>query len=94
MRNPYFPMTLKQQLALAWTLVGVLAVLLAIAGFFLSGNSTANKNITEKRDLIREHCVATDAQSKELCAQDLQDLTDLLKEFSAEMAKSATVKAN
>ncbi len=87
-------MTLKQQLALAWTLVGVLAVLLAIAGFFLSDARVQNKNITEKRDLIREHCVATDAESKALCAQDLQDLTDLLKEFSMEMAKGATVKAN
>lgn len=87
-------MTLKQQLALAWTLVGVLAVLLAIAGFFLSDAGTKNKNITEKRDLIREHCSATDTQSKALCAQDLQDLTDLLKEFSAEMAKNASVKAN
>ena len=86
-------MNTKQQLALAWTLVAVLAVLLAIAGYFLSGAGMKNQNITEKRDAIREHCAATDAVSKEACAKDLQDLSDLLRDFGKDMAKNA-VKTN
>lgn len=87
-------MNTKQQLAFAWTLVAVLAVLLAIAGYFLSGAGMKNQNITEKRDLIREHCGATDAASKEQCARDLQDLSDLLRDFGKDMAAKATVKVN
>lgn len=86
-------MSLKKQLAFAWTLVAVLAVLLAISGYFLSGAGTKSQNITEKRDMIREHCAATDAASKDQCAQDLQDLSDLLREFGKDMAQKA-VKVN
>lgn len=87
-------MTLKKQLAFAWTLVAILAILLAVAGYFLSAQKVEDKNITEKRDSIREHCAATDPSSKAQCAQDLQDLTDLLREFSQDMAKTAPVKPN
>ncbi|MEK7201354.1 MAG: hypothetical protein AAB737_01840 [Patescibacteria group bacterium] len=75
-------MNTKKQLTLAWTLVVVLAVLLAISGYFLSNPDASKGNISEKQDLIREHCAGTDAVSKEACAKDLQDLGDMLRQFN------------
>lgn len=89
-------MNTKKQLTLAWTLVVVLAVLLAISGYFLSSPNASKGNISEKQDLIREHCAGTDPASKEACAKDLQDLGDMLREFSTEGAIQAegTFKVN
>ncbi len=85
-------MNIKKQLTLAWTIVAVLAVLLAIAAYFLGNPAPKSQNITEKQDMVREHCSKTDQESKDACAKDLQDLSDMLREFSTAFAASNTVK--
>jgi transcriptional regulator of NAD metabolism len=87
-------MNIKKQLALAWTLVGVLAVLLLIAGYFLTNPAAKDENVTVQRDLIREHCSQTDASSQEACAKDLQKLSDMLREFSVAGSINNSVKIN
>lgn len=81
-------MNTKQQLSFAWTVASVFAVLLLIAVYFLAVPSAASRNITETRDSIREHCQATDQASKDKCAQDLQDMTDTLRELTQAKAQA------
>ena len=87
-------MNTKKQLAFAWTLVGVLAVLLLIAAYFLTIPAAKDQNVTAQRDLIREHCSQTDADSKAACAKDLQDLGDMLREFTVGGGTNTSVKVN
>ncbi len=42
----------------------------------------AAQNITMQRDIIREDCSKSDADSIARCADDLQSLSDLLAQFS------------
>lgn len=86
-------MKTKTQLTLAWSLVVILAILLAIAGYFLS-NPKTQENVSEKRDAIREHCSQTDQASRDACAQDLQDMSDILREFGTKNIPTASVKIN
>jgi len=86
-------MKTKTNLTIAWSLVVILAILLAIAGFFLS-HPSKTENVSEKRDAIREHCSQNDQASRDACAQDLQDLGDILREFSTKTIPSASVKIN
>lgn len=90
-------MNTKKQLSLAWTIVAILAVLLAVAAYFLANPAAGAQNLTQKRDMIREHCAGTDQLSRDACAQDLQDLGDLLRTFekkpaATEVNTGATVK--
>lgn len=87
-------MNIKKQLALAWTLVGVLAVLLLIAGFFLTNPGAKSQNISAQRDSIREHCSQSDQESRTACAKDLQDLGDMLREFNVSGGTNTSVKVN
>ena len=87
-------MKTKTQLTFAWSLVVVLAILLAITGFFLMKAGSSNQNISEKRDAIREHCSQSDAESRSACAKDLQDLSDILREFSSKTLPDASINLN
>lgn len=90
-------MNTKQQLALAWTVAAILAVLLIVTSYLLMhpkkdlgtvlGDGT--QDIAAQRDQIRADCNGTDQASKDRCAADLQDLNDLLQEFREELAKTA-----
>ncbi len=85
-------MNTKKQLTLAWTLVAVLAVLLAIAGYFLANPSPKDGNISAQKDVVRESCSRTDQESKDTCAKELQDMSDMLREFSATLVPKGGVK--
>ncbi len=87
-------MKTKTQLTFAWSLVVVLAILLAITGFFLMKADSSDQNISEKRDAIREHCSQSDAESRSACARDLQDLSDILREFSTKTLPDASINLN
>jgi hypothetical protein len=88
----YTPMHIKKQLTLAWTLVAVLAVLLAIAGYFLANPTPKESNISAQKDVVRESCSKTDQASKDICAKELQDMSDMLREFSATLVPKGAVK--
>jgi hypothetical protein len=85
-------MNTKKQLTLAWTIVAVLAVLLAIAGYFLANPSLKDANISAQKDVVRESCAKTDQASKDICAKELQDMSDMLREFSATLAPRGAFK--
>lgn len=87
-------MKTKTQLTFAWSLVVVLAILLAITGFFLMKAGSSNQNISEKRDAIREHCSQSDAESRSACAKDLQEMSDVLREFSTKTLPDASINLN
>jgi hypothetical protein len=87
-------MKTKTQLTFAWSLVVVLAILLAITGFFLMKAGSGEQNISEKRDAIREHCSQSDAESRKACAKDLQEMSDILREFSSKTLPDASINLN
>lgn len=85
-------MTTKQQLTLAWTVALILAILLVISLVFqVKGSSQGNLSATA--DKIRMDCSKTDAASKTACGTDLQQLSDILRNFSSDIDKSATTTA-
>jgi len=91
-------MDTKKQLTLAWTVAGILAVLLVIALFFLMNPKKdlgtvlqeGKEDITEQRDRIAETCSGTDADSKADCADELEELADILRDFSKEIDKATS----
>ncbi len=88
-------MNIKKQLTVAWALVVVLAFLLVVALFFLANpRGQKDTNISAQRDLVREYCTKTDQDSKDACARELQDLSDMLRDFSTGLTKDATVKGS
>jgi flagellar basal body-associated protein FliL len=88
-------MNIKKQLNVAWAIIVVLAFLLIVALFFLANpRGQQDTNITAQRDLVREYCTKTDQESKDKCAQELQDLSDMLRTFSTDLTKDATVKGS
>ncbi len=88
----------KKSAQTAWTVAAVLAVLLIIAlGFWWNAKhdlakvlESGKQDITAQRDKIRADCALTDAASKAQCGQDLQDLADILREFSTNVAHATT----
>ena len=95
-------MDTKKQLTLAWTVAGILAVLLVIAGYFAMNPKKdlgvvlqeGKEDISAQRDQIAIHCAGTDGQSKRLCQEDLDELANILKEFSKNIhAASSTLPA-
>ncbi len=88
-------MNIKKQLTVAWSLVVVLGFLLIVSLFFLANpRGQKDTNITAQRDLVREYCTKTDQESKDACAKELQDLSDMLRDFSTDLTKDATVKGS
>jgi hypothetical protein len=81
---------MQQKLVTTRWIAGVLGVLLVIAIIIIWNDhktitaleAPARQNITAQRDIIREDCTATDADSRLKCADDLQSLSDLLAQFS------------
>jgi hypothetical protein len=91
----------KKKLTLAWTVAGILAVLLVIALFFLANQpkdltsvlEEGREDLTEQRDRIAESCNGTDAASKEECQDRLEELSDILREFSRDIDKATSSAA-
>jgi len=91
-------MDTKKQLTLAWTVAGILAVLLVIALFFLMGERNdlgsvleeGREDITAQRDEIREACNSTDEASRARCNESLEELADILREFSLEIERATS----
>ena len=81
---------MQQKLATMQIIAGLLGILLVIAIIVVVNQHKtitelkcpAKQNITAQRDIIREDCTATDPNSVERCADDLQALSDLLAQFS------------
>jgi len=88
---------MEKKLATARTLAGILAILLVIAIIVIASDqktiselrAPAMQNITAQQDIIREDCTASDPSSQERCAQDLQNLSELLGKFSKQRAANA-----
>lgn len=83
---------------IAWIVAGVLFVLLIIVGYLwlaarndlMSTLSSAHESISAERDQIAKDCQGTDQTSKDACSQDLQDLADTLRAFSANVATASS----
>lgn len=94
---------MNQNVGTAWTVAGVLAVVIVILLGVMAYNWQQNQpkdlsdvlqngkeDITQVRDQIRADCKKTDSDSKKKCADDLQTLADTLHEFSTDVANSTT----
>lgn len=93
-------MTQKNKLTLAWTVAGILAVLLIIALYFVANPrkdlqtvlEEGKEDITEQRDRIREVCEGTAANQND-CQDELDDLAEILRDFSRDIDKATTSAA-
>lgn len=91
----------KTKLTLAWTIAGILAVLLAITLFFLVNQpkdldqvlQEGKEDITAKRDEVAKACNGSDAASKAKCQDELRELSDILRDFSKDIDKATTTAA-
>jgi uncharacterized membrane-anchored protein YhcB (DUF1043 family) len=94
---------MNQDARMAWTVAGVLAIvvviLLGALAFYWHQNQpkdlsqvlqNGKTDITQVRNQISIDCKATDADGKKHCADDLQTLSDTLHEFSTNVANSTT----
>lgn len=80
----------------AWIIAGVLAVLLVIAVVFWMNTqkdldavlTEGREDITVVRDRIAVDCRATDTASQERCQDHLEDLADILEEFSEDVEEA------
>ena len=85
----------KKQLTLAWTVAGILAVLLAISLFFLMNPERTldtvlqegKEDITTQRERVAEAC---DGSSPAECNQELEDLSTILREFSEDISRATS----
>jgi len=86
----------KKEARTAWIIAGVLAVLLVIAVIFWmnakkdldSVLQEGKEDITVIRDRIAVDCRATDTAAKERCQDHLEDLEDVLREFSEDIEEA------
>ncbi|KND46995.1 MAG: hypothetical protein AB199_01005 [Parcubacteria bacterium C7867-004] len=91
-------MDTKKQLTLAWTVAGILAVLLVISVYFIMNPKRdldtvlqdGKEEIAAQRDEIRKNCANTDDLSKKRCQKDLDELADILKDFSKDITKASS----
>ncbi len=91
----------KKKLTLAWTVAGILAVLLAIALFFLMNQpkdldtvlQEGKEDVTAQRDRVAEACNGDDAKSQAKCQDELQELSDILRDFSKDIDKATSTAA-
>jgi len=82
---------------LAWIIAGILFVLLIVVGYLWYSNTHDLDNVLEDgqedigyyRDEIAKHCRGPEAD-EEQCAEDMEDLSDLLREFSEDIDAAAT----
>jgi signal transduction histidine kinase len=91
----------QKKLTLAWTVAGILAVLLVISLFFLMNQpkdldtvlQEGKEDVTAQRDQVAEACNGSDAQSKARCQDELQELADILRDFSKDIDKATSTAA-
>lgn len=91
---------MQQKLMGTRMLAGILGLFLIIALFVIWNDhqtiqkleAPAKQNITMQRDVIREDCADTTPAGQERCADDLQQLSDLLSEFSKGLPKNTGVQ--
>lgn len=77
----------------AWIVAGVLAILLVIAVVLWVNAkrdldavlTEGREDITQVRDRIAVDCRASDTASQERCQDHLEDLADILREFSEDI---------
>lgn len=80
----------------AWIIAGILAVLLVIAVMLWMNAQKdldavlqeGKEDITVIRDRIATDCYATDAASKDRCMDHLDDLEEVLREFSDDVEEA------
>ncbi len=86
----------KKEARTAWIIAGILAVLLVIAVVFWMNAkkdldtvlSEGKEDITVLRDRIAVDCKGTDQASKDRCSDNLDKLSNVLKEFSKDVEKA------
>ncbi len=88
---------------LAWIIAGVLFVLLVVVGYLWYSSTHDLDNVLQDgqedigyyRDQIAQHCRGPEADAEQ-CAEDMEALSDLLREFSAEIdsADESSLDAN
>lgn len=94
-------MDTKKQLTLAWAVAGVLAIALIVALVALMNQDKdlgsvlqeGREDLTEQRDRIAAACESTDTESQERCQDELNRLSDLLREFSQNIERAAPAPA-
>lgn len=81
---------------LAWIIAGVLLVLLIVVGYMWYSSRDLDNVLQEGRedigyyrDEIERHCSGPE-MDQEQCAEDMEELSDLLREFSADIDASST----
>ncbi|MDP2158506.1 MAG: hypothetical protein Q8K68_12455 [Nitrospirota bacterium] len=85
----------KKQLTLAWTVAGILAVLLAISLFFLMNPERSldtvlqegKEDITAQRERVAEAC---DGSNPTECNRELEELSTILREFSKDISRATS----
>lgn len=93
-------MNTKNKLTLAWTVAGILAILLIIALYFVmnpkKGLETVlqegKEDITQQRGRIAEACEGTNADQND-CKNELDELADILRDFSRDIDKATSTAA-
>lgn len=93
-------MDTKKKLTLAWTVAGILAVLLIIALYFVMNPKKdldtvlqeGKEDITEQRDRITEVCDGPEANEGD-CQNELDELADILRDFSKDIDKATSTEA-
>ncbi len=91
---------MEKKLTLAYALAVILALMLVAAILFIIKDhktiqtlkADAAQNITAQRDVIREDCSASDAGAAKRCADDLQNLSDLLSKFQVTNPTATTTR--
>jgi len=91
-------MNTKKQLTIAWTVAGILAILFLVALYFAMNPQKSlgtvlqegREDISEQRDRIKESCEGTDAASQADCQDELDELADILREFSRDIERATS----
>jgi hypothetical protein len=94
-------MDTKKQLTIAWTVAGILAVLLLISLYFVMNPKKdlgtvlqeGKEDISAQRDRISESCNGTDTKSREDCQKELDELADILRDFSKDIRRATSTPA-
>ena len=82
---------------LAWIIAGILFVLLIVVGYLWYSNTHDLDNVLMEgsedigywREQIAEHCRGPEADAEQ-CEEDMEELSDLIREFSADIDAAAT----
>lgn len=91
-------MDTKKKLTLAWAVAGILAIALIVALVALMNQEKdlatvleeGREDITEQRDRIADACEGPDAESQERCQNELEELSDILRDFSRDLDRASS----